>query len=377
MGDGDRPAAKGCRFGMNRLARRIAATIAASGPISVADYMATCLFDPQDGYYATREPFGVAGDFTTAPEISQMFGEIVAVFLLSAWRGAGSPSPLALAEIGPGRGTLMQDMLRTLARVSPDLLQGATVALVESSPRLTEVQRKTLSAAAAQPEWHDRIGTLAKQPLFIVGNELFDAIPTRQYVKTPSGWHERMVALDADGRLVFVAGPGAPDPSLLPPGWKSAPENAIAEIAPTRSALIDEIAARIAKSGGVGLFIDYGHAESGLGDTLQAVRAHAYDGVLDHPGEADLTSHVDFAALASEARRHGLETGLLTQGDFLLRMGLLERAGRLGQNAAEPQRDAIRAAVERLAGPEQMGRLFKVLCIAPRGLLPFPFVASD
>ena len=362
---------------MNRLARRIAATIAASGPISVADYMATCLFDPQDGYYTTRDPFGVAGDFTTAPEISQMFGEIVAVFLLSAWRGTGSPAPLALAEIGPGRGTLMQDMLRTLARVSPNLLQGATVALVESSPRLTEVQRKTLSAAAAQPEWHSHLGTLREQPLFIVGNELFDAIPTRQYVRSASGWHERMVALDADGRLAFVAGPGAPDPSLLPSGWESAPENAIAEIAPARSALMDEIAMRIAKSGGVGLFIDYGHAESGLGDTLQAVRAHAYDGVLDHPGEADLTSHVDFAALASEARRHGLETGLLTQGDFLLRMGLLERAGRLGQNAAEPQRDAIRAAVERLAGPEQMGRLFKVLCIAPRGLLPFPFVASD
>ena len=362
---------------MNRLARRIAATIAASGPISVADYMATCLFDPQDGYYATREPFGVAGDFTTAPEISQMFGEIVAVFLLSAWRGAGSPAPLALAEIGPGRGTLMQDMLRTLARVSPDLLQGATVALVESSPRLTKIQKKTLSSAAPKPEWHGRIATLPGQPLFIVGNELFDAIPTRQYVRTASGWRERMVALDADGRLAFVAGPGAPDPSLLPSGWESAPENAIAEIAPARSALMDEIAMRIAKSGGVGLFIDYGHAESGLGDTLQAVRAHAYDGVLEHPGEADLTSHVDFAALASEARRHGLETGLLTQSDFLLRMGLLERAGRLGQNAAEPQRDAIRAAVERLAGPEQMGRLFKVLCIAPRGLRPFPFAASD
>ena len=176
MGDGDRPAAKGCRSGMNRLARRIAATIAASGPISVADYMATCLFDPQDGYYATREPFGVAGDFTTAPEISQMFGEIVVVFLLSAWRGTGSPAPLALAEIGPGRGTLMQDMLRTLARVSPDLLQGATVALVESSPRLTEIQKRTLSSAAQKPEWHSQLGTLREQPLFIVGNELFDAV---------------------------------------------------------------------------------------------------------------------------------------------------------------------------------------------------------
>ena len=362
---------------MTRLGRRVAATIEAAGPISLADYMATCLFDPQDGYYTAREPFGVAGDFTTAPEISQMFGEIVGVFLVAAWRGLGSPSPATLVEIGPGRGTLMKDMLRTVARLAPDLAAAADIALIETSPRLTEIQKATLTNAGASPEWHTSIGTLPAQPLLIVGNELFDAIPIRQYVKTATGWRERLVGLDDAGQLIFVAGPGAPDPSLLPPDAFAAREDAIVEIAPARGALMDAIAVRIAAHGGVGLFIDYGHAEPGVGDTLQAVRGHAPDDVFAHPGEADLTSHVDFSALAGEAGRHGLDTALLTQGDFLLRMGLLERAGRLGEHADESGRNAIRAAIERLADPSQMGTLFKVLCIAPAGRLPYPFDTAD
>ncbi|MDP3895549.1 MAG: class I SAM-dependent methyltransferase [Mesorhizobium sp.] len=361
---------------MTRLTRRIADTIAASGPIGVADYMALCLFDPLDGYYTTREPFGRDGDFVTSPEISQMFGEIVGVWLVSAWRTLGAPTRITIAEIGPGRGTLMRDALRTIGKIAPDLAAAAGIAMIETSPRLTAVQRATLGDAAARMAWHTGIDALPARPLLIVANELFDAVPIRQYVKTEGGWRERLVGLDETGGLAFVAGPGSVDIALLPPGASEAPAGGIAEIAPARTAMMDTIAARIAGQGGAGLFIDYGYAAPAVGDTLQALRAHEFDGVLAHPGEADLTAHVDFAALAAEAQRHGLETCLFSQGEFLLRMGLLERAGRLGAEASEAVRDRLRGDVERLAGPDAMGELFKALCVAPAGRLPAPFAAS-
>lgn len=360
---------------MTPLARRIAETIRAAGPISVADYMALCLFDPKHGYYITREPFGRDGDFTTAPEISQMFGEIIGVWLVGAWQRIGCPSPVTLAEIGPGRGTLMADMLRTVAKLAPDLLAAVDVVMVETSPRLTELQKHALGNVDASIAWASTIDALPARPILVVANELFDAIPVRQYVRTESGWHERLVGLDDGGRLAFVAGPATLEATLLPPVASSAPAGSIVEVAPARTAMMDTIAANIAACGGAGLFIDYGHAEPAVGDTLQTMRSHAYDDVLAHPGEADLTSHVDFAALASEARRHGLAARLLTQGHFLLRMGLLERAGRLGTDAGETERDRLRGEVERLANPAAMGDLFKVLCVAPPDQNPFPFDA--
>ncbi|WP_048648448.1 class I SAM-dependent methyltransferase [Nitratireductor soli] len=362
---------------MTRLGERIAALIAATGPIGIADYMALCLFDPEEGYYTTREPFGTAGDFTTAPEISQMFGELCAVWLHAAWQAGGAPERPLIAEIGPGRGTLMKDMLRTLARLDTLLSAEARVFMIETSPRLTQVQKATLAGAPVAPDWVSAVGDLPDGPLFIIGNELFDAVPIRQYVKTATGWRERVVGLDGEARLAFLAGPGAPDPALLPPDAPGAPEGAIAEIAPARTALMQEIATRIARRGGAGLFIDYGYAKPATGDTLQAMRGHAYADILAEPGQADLTAHVDFSALSDAARDQGLAAHLLTQGDFLLGLGLLQRAGRLGAGKDAAEQDAIGAAVERLAGPQAMGTLFKVLAIAPSTATVPPFSTSD
>ncbi len=336
------------------LKQRIAELIAEAGPIPVSQYMALCLFDPTDGYYTTREPFGAKGDFITAPEISQMFGELVAVWLSSAWQAAVKPQDAILAEIGPGRGTLMRDMLRTLARLAPALTE--RIALIETSPRLTAIQKETLGETAAT--WHRDIAELPDAPLFIVGNELFDAIPIRQFVRTPQGWRERCVGLNADGALTFVAGPGTTDAAL-----PDAQTGAIFEIAPARNALMEQIADRIARHGGAGLFIDYGHLQSGIGDTLQAMRAHAYVDALATPGEADLTSHVDFAALGLAAGSGGLEARTMTQARFLLGMGLLERAGQLGAGGDAGVQERLRGEVERLAGPDEMGELFKVLMV--------------
>ena len=350
---------------MTGLKDRIIDLIGTVGPIPVSEYMALCLFDPQHGYYTTREPFGAGGDFITAPEISQMFGELVAVWLYRAWQEARRPLPATFAEIGPGRGTLMKDMLRTLSRIDPALTARASFALIETSPRLADIQKELLAGQRVELTWHQTIETLPRQPLFIVGNELFDAVPIRQFVHVGESWRERMVGLGDNDDLRFFAGAGSLDPTLLPDDASDAPEGAIAEVAPARSALMAAIADRIAAHGGAGLVIDYGHLRPGIGDTLQALRRHQHEDVLTNPGEADLTSHVDFAALAAAIRPYGLDIDLTTQGEFLLGMGLLERAGALGADADVAARQAISDAVERLAGPDAMGGLFKVLKIGP------------
>jgi SAM-dependent MidA family methyltransferase len=362
---------------MTALKDKIARLVSAAGPISVADYMATCLFDPQHGYYTTREPFGAQGDFTTAPEISQMFGELAAAWLVGEWRSAGSPAGSTIAEIGPGRGTMMKDMARTILRLAPELAAGARFALVETSPRLRDVQRATLAGTALAFEWHDAIATLRDGPLFIVGNELFDALPVRQFGKTSTGWRERMVGLSDGGELAFVAGAAGLDPALLPPDAATAAEGAIVEVAPAREALMEEIAARIARQGGAGLFIDYGHLQPAVGDTLQALARHRHEDVLASPGQADLTAHVDFAALAAVAARHGLAARLETQGDFLLRSGLLERAGALGAGRDEVMQERLGSVVERLAGPAEMGNLFKVLSLVGTAGTTPSFAVAD
>lgn len=360
---------------MTALKQRILRIIEAAGPISVADYMALCLFDPEHGYYTTREPFGAAGDFTTAPEISQMFGELVAVWLYSAWNALGSPPRPVLAEIGPGRGTLMKDMLRTLARLDRDFAAAARIHMVEASPRLVDVQKATLCASGFAIEWNETVSQLPQEPLLIIGNELFDALPVRQYVKTGEGWHERVVAAEG-AELVFRAGPSRIDPAFLPATAAGAEPGSIFELAPARTAAMEEISAIIQARRGAGLFIDYGHTEPDLGDTLQAVRHHRFDDVLANPGEADITSHVDFAVLAAAARRHELKTSFMEQGEFLLSMGLLERAGALGAGRGEADQEKIRAEVERLAGPDEMGKLFKVMSILPAGIMVAPFAGA-
>jgi len=375
MGDGDRPAQRGGATRVTPLGKRIAALIEANGPISIADYMAMCLFDPAHGYYTNREPFGVDGDFVTAPEISQMFGELVGAWMRHAWDELGRPSPLVLSEIGPGRGTLMRDMLRALTRVGGGMLDHGTVVLVEASPRLTRIQGETLRDYRKPIRWRTRIDDLPNGPLFIVGNEIFDALPMRQFMKFGGYWHERLVGRANDGSLHFVAGPLLPDESFLPPDAAEVYDGEMYEYAPARSALMDTIAARIAEQGGVGLFFDYGHLETGYGDTFQALRGHEKDDVLGAPGLADLTSHVDFAALAETARGHGLEVATMEQGSFLMAIGLADRARRLAVDV--PHRiDEIYAAAERLAADEAMGRLFKVMVVAPPGVKLEPFPAG-
>lgn len=349
---------------MSRLKARIVDLIGALGPISVAEYMALCLSDPEAGYYTTRDPFGREGDFTTAPEVSQMFGELVGAWVAAVWTATGASKRVMVTEIGPGRGTLMKDMVRTLARVAPGLRDATRFKLVETSPKLGLAQAKTLQGAGAKFDWYESVDELPKRPMIIVGNELFDAIPVRQYVKTERGWREHMVDADDAENLRFVAGAGSLDAALLPPGADVAPIGSVVELAPARAALMQKIAERIARYGGAGLFLDYGYLQPGVGDTLQALLKHAYDDPLAHPGDADLTTHVDFSALAATAIRAGLQAHMSTQGEFLLRMGLLERAGALGANASQEGRDRLAGEVERLAAPDQMGQLFKVLVIA-------------
>lgn len=358
---------------MSRLGDRIAGLIRADGPMSVAEYMAICLLDPDEGYYTTQEPFGLKGDFVTAPEVSQMFGELVGVWLVQAWRSAGSPSPLTVAEIGPGRGTLMKDMVRTIGRIAPDLLEAAEFVLVEASPRLMEVQKHTLRGSGLTFSWLNALDVLPDSPLLIVGNEIFDALPFCQFVRREGSWCERAIGLDDDGAFRFGIGTARLAEDALPERLRDAPEGSIFEKSPTREALMADIAARLARNGGAGIFFDYGHMEPGLGDTFQAVRDHKSESVLANPGKADLTSHVDFSALAAVARSLGLSAPMMTQGEFLLAMGLLERAGRLGHDADAAMREQITADVERLAGPDQMGELFKVLAILPAGMSVPPF----
>ncbi|TYC55879.1 class I SAM-dependent methyltransferase [Rhodobacterales bacterium] len=335
--------------------------------------MSACLADPEYGYYQTRDPFGVKGDFITAPDISQMFGELIGASCLTAFEGLDAAQPFQLAELGPGRGTLMADLLRT-ATLRPAFLEAARLNLVETSERLRSVQKKTLKNAPLAPEFRNTFEEVPDGPLILFANEFFDALPIHQFVKTPDGWRERQVGLDTAGELVFGAGAAKLPAGAVPPDFENCPAGTIIETQPAANAIAAAIGARLATHGGVALFIDYGYVRTAPGDTLQALYKHTYDDVLAHPGEADLTAHVNFEALAAAAVGAGARTcPPLTQGDFLLRLGLLERAGALGAGKSAREQDAIRDVVERLAAPEQMGGLFKVLAITgPRDrIAPF------
>lgn len=348
---------------MTPLGEKLIARIRAAGPVTVADYMAACLGDPAYGYYMRREPFGRYGDFVTAPEVSQMFGELIGVWAIVAWESLGSPRRFVLAELGPGRGTLMADLAR-IVRVKPAFPEAVEIHLVETSPRLRAVQEKTLAGTGMAIRWHESIATLPELPTIIVANEFFDALPVRQFVWSGEAWSERMIGLGADGKLTMGLRPvDQPSPaSALPAG-------AVVEISPIGTAIMGEIAGRLARLGGAALVIDYGSDRPGFGDTLQAVQAHQYADPLAEPGEADLTAHVDFTALAKAARASGAETRpVITQAVFLDRLGLARRAGTLMAGKDEATRKAIEAAVERLTGPKAMGDLFKVLAIGSPGL---------
>ena len=361
------------------LAAKLKRIIAEDGPIPVSLYMQLCLSDPQHGYYVTREPFGTAGDFTTAPEISQLFGEMVGIAVHLIRLSLGPNHPPALVELGPGRGTLMADMLRTIGQLDrgkphPD------IHLVEMSPRLRDGQRQTVTpflAPGQRLDFLDRVETLpTEQPMIIVGNEFLDALPIRQFVFDRGKWRERLVGMDDRGDLAFIAGPASLDPAhTMRKDWPDTPptDGMIVELGEPRAAVFGLLLDQLTEANGAALLIDYGYERFGFGDTLQAMVDHRFDPPLAHPGRADLTSHVDFPALAAMASSRGFGTRLVTQGEFLLSLGLLERAGRLGHARSGAEQEAIRQAVERLAGPQHMGDLFKVLIVAAPGLtLPPP-----
>ena len=368
---------------MSPLKQKILNVIRANGPISLSDYMLLALYDAEHGYYMTRDPLGVGGDFTTAPEVSQIFGELIGAFLVQAWEDRSRPACFQLVELGPGRGTLMADMLRT-ARVRPGFAEAAHVTLIETSPALRAAQAKTLEKELTSPNagrstprsgvgWGKSDGRTRSTeipddaPLFLVANEFFDALPVRQFVKAKDGWHERMVAADGD-KLVFALAPGP-----TPIDVADAPDNAVFEISPASRAIVTIIAERIRRLGGVALIVDYGHARSGFGDTFQAVKAHKPADPLAEPGEADLTAHVDFAALADAARAAGAHAyGPITQKAFLVSLGSAARAAALSRAAPDQAAD-IKAAIDRLTGEAQMGRLFKVLVLSARPTPPTGF----
>lgn len=345
----------------------LTALIRDEGPIGVDRFMALALGHPVYGYYTTRDPLGAAGDFTTAPEISQMFGEMVGVWAAAVHASLGAPDPVLLVELGPGRGTLLVDLLRA-ARAAPAFRTAIALHLVETSPVLRARQAQTLQAAGVVPQWHDRLETVPSGPAIIVANEFVDALPVRHFVRVPTGWHERLVGLDQESRLAFGLAP-EPDAALV----LDAPPGALLELGFEAQALMASLGRRLVQQGGAALVVDYGYTAPRFGASLQAVRRHAPTAPLDAPGHADLTAHVDFAGLRRAAEREGaLVHGPVEQGAFLGALGIAARAEAL-RHARPAQAESLTAALLRLTGPEpQMGTLFKVLAITAPGLAPPP-----
>jgi NADH dehydrogenase [ubiquinone] 1 alpha subcomplex assembly factor 7 len=348
------------------LTARIAARIRREGPLSVAAFMAMALHDPDSGYYARRDPLGPAGDFITAPEISQIFGELIGLCLAEWWDRTGRPEPVAVAELGPGRGTLMLDLLRAATAV-PELRAAMSLHLVEASPILSATQQQRL--AVFEPRFVRSVDALPDGPLLLVANEFLDALPIRQLVRGSAHWAERFVTLDGSGRLVFADGPESPAATLLvPPPLRQEPPGTIVEICPAAAALAAAIGERLARHPGAALFIDYGYFPSRPGATLAAVRAHAPVEVLDEPGSADLSAHVDFAAFAEAARVAGAAVhGPVPQGRFLASLGAETRLAKLSARADPTQRTELGAGVARLIDPAGMGTLFQGLALTSPG----------
>lgn len=356
------------------LARELAARIGREGPIGVEDYMQACLHDPAHGYYRTRGAIGRDGDFITAPEISQMFGELVGLWCAAVWQQMGSPAEVRLIELGPGRGTLMRDALR-VARVVAPFHEALRVALVETNPHLIEAQRATLAGEETPIVWLAEIQSCRGDgAAIVIANEFLDTLPVRQWVRRDGRWHDRRVGLDGASALSFVAGETA---SKEPPPASLAGPLPDGQVFESRQAPFAALAEQLSGLGErtAALLIDYGHVKPAPGDTLQAVRAHRYDDPLAAPGEADLTAQVDFSSLAAAMTRRGLACdGPLTQAEFLGALGLPERASRL--MAANPDKAAaIETAAARLMAPVGMGTRFHALGVRSPSLPPLPALA--
>jgi len=352
--------------------------IKSTGPMPVWRYMELCLMHPKHGYYVSRDPLGREGDFTTAPEVSQMFGELLGLWAASVWKAIGSPPVLRLVELGPGRGTMMADVLRAL-RVLPPLYQSLSIHLVEINPVLCDKQASTLSGVR-NISWHDTIDEIPEGPAVILANEYIDVLPIHQVVRRENGWHERVVDLDEDGELIFGAA-AEPIPRfdvLLPPLVRAAPVGAVFEWRP--DAEIMKIASRVRDQDGAALIIDYGHMRSDAGDTFQAIARHSFTDPLKAPGQADVTAHVDFQALARAAEDLGARVhGPVTQGEFLKRIGIETRAVTLMAKATPEVSEDISGALKRLtdSGRGGMGSMFKVLAISEPQLISLAGFSDD
>jgi NADH dehydrogenase [ubiquinone] 1 alpha subcomplex assembly factor 7 len=355
-------------MGSAPLAERLRERITREGPISVANYMQACLGDEREGYYTSRQPIGASGDFITSPEVSQIFGELLGLWAAAIWQSMGEPKSIVVAELGPGRGTLLADAARAWRSVK-HFAGSVSLTLVETSPVLREIQRKTLHAAHQPIQWCEAIDEVPRgRPLVVLASEFIDALPIRQLVRRGSIWRERCVGLGPQGSLIFVEGDIVHEDTL-----PAAPDGEILEMRPATAPLLAALAARASEAPLTALFIDYGHAKSGIGDTMQAVRRHRYADPLALPGETDVTAHVDFAALKHDAEALGLRAyGAMPQGEFLLRLGLSERRDRLLEAARPEQRELIASGAARLVDPSQMGILFKVLALTSDGLAPPP-----
>jgi len=344
---------------VNALKRKLLDLIEAQGPLTVVQYMAIAFGDPEHGYYMRRDPLG--RDFITAPEVSQIFGELIGLFFVQVWEDRRRPGKFQFVELGPGRGTLMADMMRAAGKLRPQFVDAARITLVETSPALREIQAKTLGSSTVN--WVSRFDDIAADgPLFLIANEFFDALPIHQFVKGERGWHERMVTSDGDN-LRFALTPDHVPPSVIPASVREVAPGSVIEVNPGATELVRRIAGRIAETGGVALIIDYGHTTTAAGDTLQAMKDNAFADPLAEPGAADLTAHVDFQAFAkATAEGEGYAPPITVQAKFLEALGIHARAARLKRD--NPERTSeIDSAVDRLIGPHQMGTLFKAFTI--------------
>jgi NADH dehydrogenase [ubiquinone] 1 alpha subcomplex assembly factor 7 len=336
------------------------------GPMPVVEYMTLCLLDPTHGYYTTHDPFGARGDFVTAPEVSQMFGELIGIWASAVWKQMGAPENVRLIELGPGRGTMMKDSLRA-AQIVPEFRAAIVLHLIEVSPALRAQQEKMLEGTGIPVTWHRSLVDVPKGPAIIFANEFFDALPINQAVKTERGWHERRIQIDPSGQLAFTIAP-KPMPffkNLLPPALRAPRTGSVFEWRADTAAI--ELGRCVADNQGAALVIDYGHTESATGDTLQAVGAHNYANPLAAPGTVDLTAHVDFEAMALAAESMGARVfGPIEQATFLRNLGIESRAAVLRKAVPPAKAAEIDDALARLTSTDRigMGHLFKVIGFA-------------
>ncbi len=348
------------------LSEAIDLQIRANGPMSLASYMGLCLTHPREGYYRTADPLGAKGDFITAPEISQMFGELIGFFFVNLWQQMNEPRSFTLLELGPGRGTLMQDALRVASRAD-GFANALHLQLFETNAELKAQQLARLGDYT--PYWASEIDAVSEDPLFVIANEFFDALPIRQFVKGESGWHERLVGLKEENR-VFGLSPTPIPSSAMPEAVRNAELGEVYEANLAAADVMQKLSKIVARQGGAILAIDYGYAKTRTGETLQAIRKHTFVDPLDAPGSADLSAHVDFGALSEAATTAGIVAHRVTgQGDFLKRLGIVERADMLSK-ANPGQAPAIAAALRRLTDSAEMGELFKAFVAASPGLEP-------